>query len=256
MHQTKAEMSAQAWCTIVVPCYNEAARLQTDKFIEFLSTHTGVRFLFVNDGSTDETLTLLNKLAETDPEHILVLDQQPNAGKAEAVRSGMLAKADESSIVGFWDADLATPLDALPEFLTLLRENPEVEMVFGARVRLLGRHVERRPVRHYLGRVFASLVSIMLQLPIYDTQCGAKVFRVSSDLHQVLAQPFETRWIFDVEIIARFLALHRSEPEYRKLAIYEHPLNRWVDIAGSKVKPLDFITSFLDLMRIGFRYYR
>lgn len=256
MDRSTTEMSSRAWCTAVVPCYNEAARLQTDRFIEFLKSHSDVRFIFVNDGSSDGTLAILQTLAATDPERIIVLDQQPNAGKAEAVRAGMLLGAGGSDVVGFWDADLATPLDALPRLLCQLQRNPLLEMVFGARVRLLGRRIERRPMRHYLGRVFASVASTMLRLPIYDTQCGAKLFRVTPDLLQVLDAPFDSTWIFDVEIIARFLALHRKDPDFGKRAIYESPLHQWEDVAGSKVKPLDFVTSFLELMRIRARYLR
>ncbi len=129
-------------------------------------------------------------------------------------------------------------------------------MVFGARVRLLGRKIERRPIRHYLGRVFASLASMVLQLPIYDTQCGAKLFRVTPDLLEVLDLPFESRWIFDVEIIARFLTLHRMDTDFGKRAIYESPLHQWEDVAGSKVKMFDFVTSFWELIRIRFKYLR
>jgi glycosyltransferase involved in cell wall biosynthesis len=256
MDQSTAEISPPAWCTVVVPCYNEAARLQVDRFVEFLNSNSSVRFIFVNDGSSDNTLTILQTLAATDSERIIVLDQQPNAGKAEAVRAGMILGVRNSVVVGFWDADLATPLSALPELLCELQRNPLLEMVFGARVRLLGRKIERRPMRHYLGRVFASVVSMMLRLPIYDTQCGAKLFRVTPDLLQVLGKPFQSRWIFDVEIIARFMVLHRMDPDFGGRAIYESPLHQWEDIAGSKVRMLDFVTSFWELLRIRARYLR
>ncbi len=255
MCQAIAETPARGSCTIVVPCYNEAVRLQIDRFTEFLSKDSGVRFLFVNDGSSDHTLTVLQRLAKSNPDRIAVLNQETNLGKAESVRTGMLFAARESSIIGFWDADLATPLEALPELLSHLLNDPVLEMVFGSRVRLLGRQVNRHPVRHYLGRVFASMVSILLRLPIYDTQCGAKLFRVSDDLLQVLAQPFETRWIFDVEIIARFMTLHRTERDYGKVSIYECPLRQWNDIAGSKVQHTDFLISIWDLMTIGIKFY-
>ena len=254
MGGVSAAMSSRAWCTVVVPCYNEASRLRTERFVEFVKKHSEVRFIFVNDGSADDTLTILQMLAATDQKRLLVLDRQPNAGKAEAVRAGMLLGADGSDVVGFWDADLATPLNALPELLSQLQENPLLEMVFGARVRLIGREIVRRPMRHYLGRVFASAVSVALRLPIYDTQCGAKLFRVSPDLLQVLDAPFESRWIFDVEIIARFLALHGADSDFGRRAIYECPLHQWEDVAGSKVKLLDFITSFWELMRIWANY--
>jgi dolichyl-phosphate beta-glucosyltransferase len=250
-------------CAIVVPCYNEASRLDHDTFLAYAQASEGIRFLFVNDGSRDGTLSMLEALRMQCPGKIEVLDKQPNGGKAEAVRAGMLKAVAEDTVeggrveyVGFWDADLATPLDAIPEFLNLLNARAQVQMVFGARIRLLGRHVNRNAARHYLGRVFASVVSIILRLPIYDTQCGAKIFRVTPELTRVLKAPFLSRWIFDVEIIARYLRLHHGDAQILHDTIYELPLARWDDVAGSKVGPGAFATAFLDLWRIYFKYLR
>jgi dolichyl-phosphate beta-glucosyltransferase len=239
-------------CVVVVPCYNEAARLQPLHFSEFLPQDEQVDFLFVNDGSTDATLSVLETLRKKHPDRIRVLDKQPNGGKAEAVRAGMLAAIalEGVAVTGFWDADLATPLQVIPQFLTRLAENPGLAMIFGSRVRLLGHAIHRKPLRHYLGRCFATAVSIVLGLPIYDTQCGAKLFRITPELTSILALPFQSRWIFDVEIIARFMALHNKDASFADRAIYENPLPRWEDVAGSKVKPLDFFTAFYELMRI------
>lgn len=243
-------------CTVVVPCYNEAGRLRLDQFGRFLEAPQNIRLLFVNDGSRDGTLAVLRELEAKYPGRAQVLNQERNTGKAEAVRCGMLhaiAHAD-SAYTGFWDADLATPLADIATMRQLLAARSDLQMVFGARVRLLGRSIERRTVRHYLGRCFATCVSIMLRLPIYDTQCGAKLFRITPDLRQVLSTPFQSRWIFDVEIIARFLQLHRNDPGWASHAIYEHPLERWQDVAGSKVHPADFLKALFDLLRIRAQY--
>ncbi|MEK6397499.1 MAG: glycosyltransferase [Terriglobus sp.] len=239
-------------CTLVVPCYNEELRFQGEAFVRFLDLEPDAQLLFVNDGSSDGTLGRLQAFCAEHPGRTSLLDVQPNGGKAEAVRKGMLhAMAHSlSATVGFWDADLATPLNAYPEFRQVLERTPEVEMVFGARIRLLGRHVERNPMRHYAGRAFATTVSITLGLPIYDSQCGAKVFRATERLKQVLTQPFVSRWIFDVEILARFLAAWRAEGLSPDGRIYELPLQVWVDVPGSKVKLSDFVRSFTDLLRI------
>jgi len=240
------------WCTVVVPCYNEAERLKVAEFSQFLRYGYPVRFLFVNDGSRDATLSILQTLERLHPGLVYVLDQQPNAGKAEAVRNGMLhaVALGDAAYTGFWDADLATPLSSIPELLAKLTERPEIQMVCGARVRLLGREIHRQAVRHYLGRVFATVASVMLRLPIYDTQCGAKLFRITPEFTEILARPFLSRWIFDVEILARFIARHKADRWYVHDAIYEYPLPTWTDVAGSKVGSLDFIKAFGELLTI------
>jgi dolichyl-phosphate beta-glucosyltransferase len=247
-----------ARCVVVVPCYNEAARLQPIRFSEFLSQDEQVDFLLVNDGSKDATLSVLETLRKKHPDRIRVLDKQPNGGKAEAVRAGMLAAiaGEAVAVTGFWDADLATPLNVIPQLLTKLMEDPSRQMIFGSRVRLLGHAIHRKPLRHYLGRCFATAVSIILALPIYDTQCGAKLFRVTPEFKTILASPFQSRWIFDVEIIARFMAIHNKDASFADQAIYENPLPRWEDVAGSKVGPLDFFTAFYELMRIRRTFQR
>jgi glycosyltransferase involved in cell wall biosynthesis len=243
-------------CTIVVPCYNEASRLQSGRFLEFLGQSKGIRLLFVNDGSRDDTLSVLKAMQSSCDNRIQILELNKNGGKAEAVRAGMLAAVQQGGIsyVGFWDADLATPLEAIWEFLARLDGSDRFEMVFGSRVRLLGRRVNRRAARHYLGRIFASVVSIILRLPIYDTQCGAKIFRITPELIQVLNDPFLSRWVFDVEILARYIALHQGDASYLHDSIYELPLTCWNDVAGSKVSPGDFLKAFLDVFRIYRRY--
>ncbi len=251
-------MPEAAHSTVVVPCYNEARRLRTEAFAAFLQSplSAGVQLLFVNDGSRDATLSVLQALRSRFPDRIRVLDKQPNAGKAEAVRHGMLhaLALPGCRITGFWDADLATPLAQIPDLAAVLENHSTLTMVFGARVRLLGRHIERLPLRHYLGRCFATVASTLLRLPIYDTQCGAKLFRVTPELAQVLAEPFSSRWIFDVELLARFMALHRGDPAAVRGRIYEYPLPEWTDVAGSKVGSGDFLKAFGELFHIYRRY--
>ena len=241
---------------IVVPCYNEARRLETDKFLACIDQHPQVSFLFVNDGSKDDTAAVLAGMHAARADRARVLDYGDNQGKAEAVRRGVLAAIDLApTYVGYWDADLATPLSELPAFLDTIGTRPAVELVMGARIKLLGRHVVRRLARHYLGRVFATAASITLELGVYDTQCGAKLFRVTPALRQVFGEPFISRWIFDVEIIARMIAVHRGANGTRvEDVIYELPLLAWQDIGGSRIKLMDWPIAFVDLLRIKSRY--
>jgi dolichyl-phosphate beta-glucosyltransferase len=242
---------------IVVPCYNEASRLAPSAFGHF--ARTGVAHLIlVNDGSTDGTLALLRDIAAKAGDCVTVLDLSPNGGKAEAVRRGMLQGiALGMDRVGFWDADLATPFDAVSGFIDCIATAPAVDAVIGSRVRLLGRHIERRAMRHYTGRAFATAVSLALRLPVYDTQCGAKLFRVTPALERALATPFLAKWIFDVELLARLGQIDGRYDADRLLKIvYEYPLLEWRDVAGTKLRFGDFITAALDLFRIYRRSLR
>jgi glycosyltransferase involved in cell wall biosynthesis len=207
-------------------------------------------------GGTDETLQVLRQIERQLPARIQVLQRPVNSGKAEAVPVGMLhaLEGGAADFVGFWDADLATPLDAINDLLELLLAHKELDIVLGSRVKLLGRDIERLVVRHYLGRVFATCASVVLGLPIYDTQCGAKIFRVTPDLAGILQEPFSSRWIFDVELLARFLHLSGTEKAHGE--IYEFPLYRWRDVPGSKVGPLDFLTAAKELLAIWRKYPR
>jgi dolichyl-phosphate beta-glucosyltransferase len=248
--------SMSAATVIVIPCYNEARRLKANQFKEYCAISHSHHFVFVNDGSSDATLKVLEALHEKDPHHFAFIDLPTNVGKAEAVRQGLLfAFASNPEFVGYWDADLATPLEAIPSFCELLESRVELEMVFGARVRLLGRSIHRNPLRHYFGRAFATAASMTLGLPIYDTQCGAKLFRASPLVHSLFQQPFMTRWLFDVEIIARLIqTCQRDNLAPPHTLVYEFPLYTWHDVAGSKVRPYDFFKSILDLSKIYVKY--
>lgn len=241
---------------IVVPCFDEAARLVPSAFLEALGEQPDLQLLMVNDGSADGTGAVLASLRDASPGRIDILDLARNEGKAAAVRHGMRRARDAGArYVGFWDADLATPLREVEAFSGILDADPALFTVFGARVKLMGRHVKRNEARHYVGRIFATLVSMSLRAAIYDTQCGAKLFRAGPLLDAVLEQPFASRWVFDVEILARLNALHRQgkAPPLASL-LYEHPLARWEDVRGSKVSLSDFPAAAVDLLRIHLRY--
>jgi len=239
---------------LVIPCFNEEGRLPAENFIRALDEQRDLDLLFVDDGSTDGTLELLRSLCAQRTGRADILPLAPNRGKAEAVRRGVIMGLERHpEFIGYWDADLSTPLAAVPDFLQVFASRPSVELVMGSRVQLLGRAIMRNPVRHYVGRVFATLASLTLALPVYDTQCGAKLFRVTPRTLGYFSEPFLSRWIFDVEILARMrLSPDGSSPD----RVYELVLRRWQDVAGSKVKPPDFFRACRDLFRIRRRYRR
>ena len=245
------------YVVLVVPCYDEEKRLAAQKFLECELSGHRLEFLFVNDGSHDGTLRVLEAMRARAPERADVLDLGQNSGKAEAVRRGILSALSKTpDYVGYWDADLATPLTELPLFCEILKTRSDCDMVFGSRVKLLGRAVERKAYRHYFGRVFATAVSLLLRLAIYDTQCGAKLFRVTPTLGGLFSRPFLSRWVFDVEIIARYRDAMTAQRMDAARRIYELPLREWRDIGASKVRLKDAVRAWLDLARIFITYGR
>ncbi len=236
--------------TIVVPCFNEAARLRPDGFRPLLDA-PGVQLLFVDDGSTDGTPAALAALAAAHP-RARVLTLAVNSGKAEAVRQGLLRALDEGAeLVGYLDADLATPAEEMLRLHAILVDDG-ADAVLGSRVLLLGRDIQRRAARHYLGRVFAAGASVILGLPVYDTQCGAKLFRATAPLRTALSEPFHSRWAFDVELLGRLLAADNGA----RPRIVEVPLHVWRDVDGSTLGFPQMVRAGLEIGRIGLELAR
>ena len=234
---------------LVVPCYNETHRFRPDEFLQLVRSRSDIALLFVDDGSTDETSVLLADILVRGDGQVSVLTLPENVGKARAVQSGVLAAFEKQpEFVGYWDADLSTPLTALTDFLQVLEAHPEIDIVMGARVRLLGRQINRNAVRHYCGRAFATAVSLALGVGVYDTQCGAKVFRANGLVRQAFNAPFRSKWIFDVEILDRYMAYvaatGKASAESR---ICELPLRTWTDVPGSKLSPGHTVRAIWDL---------
>lgn len=238
---------------VVIPCFNEAARLEGDALLSLLDTQ-GVEILLVDDGSTDDTRARLQELAARAPARVGVLALEGNRGKAEAVRRGLeQALLDGALRVAYLDADLSTPPAELLRLLQVLEDRPDLDVVLGSRVRLLGRHIERRPLRHYLGRGFATAASLTLGLPVYDTQCGAKAFRRTPALLAALRSPFSSRWAFDVELLLRLLEGEADTPGLPERAFLELPLKEWREVGGGKLGPAAMARAGLDLARLAAR---
>jgi len=242
---------------VVVPCFNEEERLDRGAFLRHADAQSEIGILFVDDGSTDGTRALLTAICEERPQSFNYLCLDHNRGKAEAVRIGVLdALKRKPEYVGYWDADLSTRLEEIPNFVAALDERTELLGVMGCRIRRLGAAVERQPKRHYLGRVFATVVSMMLGIGVYDTQCGAKLFRAGREIAEIFAAPFMSKWVFDVELIARLISGRSEDGNAEKAApLLELPLPEWRDVEGSKLRPHHMLLALVDLFYI-YRAYR
>jgi glycosyltransferase involved in cell wall biosynthesis len=220
---------------IVIPCYNESERLEFTTIFQYLKNHPQVKILFVNDGSTDNTSKLISDSIINQPQCSL-LDFEKNQGKSEAVRHGLNWGWNHGfDWVGFWDADMATPLEEI-EWLFSFSNLENQPYILGSRVARLGSNIERTMFRHYSGRIFATLISYGLGWKVHDSQCGAKLIHVS--LKDLFETPFKTRWLFDVEILLRI------KNKFGSTGIHlcqEVPIRKWRDVAGSKIGTFDFV---------------
>jgi dolichyl-phosphate beta-glucosyltransferase len=235
---------------VVVPCYNEALRLDEQNFAALLA-RPEVKLSFVDDGSTDGTSDILSALAARNRANVCTQRLRRNSGKAEAVRRGMLdALASGAQVVGYMDADASTPASEVVRLLDTLEER-QAQAVLGARVQLLGSDVRRHRWRHYMGRIFASAASLLLELAVYDTQCGAKVFRDTPALRYALASPFRSRWVFDVELLGRLVLGGPGVAALSADSFIELPLYAWRDVPGSKLSATSMLQSGVELLAIG-----
>ncbi len=237
---------------LIIPCYNESRRLDQNAFAVFCAKYPSFYMVFVDDGSRDDTLSKINAVVSPLPHQTFVVRLPVNGGKAEAVRQGFLWALDRGfNAIGYWDADLATPLEEAPSMAAVMKEENK-EIILGTRLKILGHRIQRSKLRHMLGRMAATLASLSLNLPVYDTQCGAKIFKNTPVLKKVFGKPFATRWIFDIEILARFIVLKNSGPEHGSLfnTCIEYPLRRWEDKKGSKVNASSYVYALFDLLKI------
>lgn len=233
--------------TIIIPCYNEAHRLLVDEYRVFLREND-FSILFVNDGSTDNTNEVLQKLIEEFTGQLEILDLPINSGKAEAVRLGILKALLTSDEVAFIDADMSV---SLVELKTMFQRIEKYSFVFGSRIKTLNNNIERKWLRHYISRVFATMVSTVVGLPIYDSQCGVKIFKKELAI-ALFDEKFFSRWLFDVEIFFRLKRLYNLK-EIQAIA-YEYPLIQWQEKGGSKLRVKDFFIAPYRLWQIRKKY--
>ena len=232
---------------LIVPCFNEAKRLDQSRILSYTST-LQCNVLLVNDASTDTTQNLIDEIVRSSNGTVRSLVQARNSGKAEAVRTGLLwAISREATEVGYTDADGAVSESDLAQIFAKLSDSSSCIGVLGSRVVLLGRSIDRTTTRHFSGRVFATFASKILQQPIYDTQCGAKAFTSSDQLKNSLLHPFVSRWGFDVELLGRLFIEIAKVGNGR---IVEYPLNQWHDVAGSKLGIIASIQTLIELILV------
>ena len=236
---------------IVIPCYNEIKNFVVDDYCSFIKNQPDVLLCFVNDGSTDGTQNVLEKIKQASPQQVEVVSLPKNLGKAEAVRKGMqhCNQHYDHSYIAYLDADLSTTLAECLSMVSYL--NGEIEFCFGSRIAKIGSVISRKRYRFLFGRIIATIISQLLSLKVYDTQCGCKVF-TKKQSEAAFTEPFISRWLFDVEIFFRIIRQHGKEKAMNKMM--EIPLTSWIDNGNSKVRFSYFFIIWFDLFNIYRKY--
>jgi glycosyltransferase involved in cell wall biosynthesis len=213
--------------SIVVPAYNERARIlpTLEAVIAAVRSHAWfAEVIVVNDGSTDETASLVKKFAAIAPE-VRLMENPGNRGKGYSVRSGLLHALGD--IVMFTDADLSAPIEEAQRLFDAIASGADIAI--GSRWLATSRQTHRQPMyRQFFGRCFNMLTRAVMRLPYADTQCGFKAFTRQAAQTVFQLQTIE-RWGFDPEIL--FIARKRG------FRVQEVPVS-WAHDARSRISYL------------------
>lgn len=188
--------------SIVIPAYNESQRITAslDQIVAWLREQRwSAEILVVNDGSQDDTASVVGRYAAMHPE-VRLIENPGNRGKGFSVRNGMTQARGEMLL--FSDADLSAPMSEAPKLFEAIAAGADVAI--GSRWLRSELQTERQPVyRQLFGRVFNLFLQTVLGIRFKDTQCGFKAFRRAAADAIFPRQRIE-RWGFDAEIL--FLA--------------------------------------------------
>ncbi len=239
---------------IVIPCYNEASRLDLSTFDNFLTQRTDYTICFVNDGSSDNTLEILKNFQQNHKGRVHVYDAPQNNGKAEAIRSGVnyMLQYTEAKKIGFMDADLATGFDDYENLVGSLNDDLDNDgMVIGSRTRVNTANIQRTAFRSASSNIFNKAIQWIIGLKINDTQCGAKVF-TRKTANTLFKNAFISKWLFDIELLMRMRNRYGKQSMLNKFK--EVQLSKWTEVEGSKITLRDAIQFPLQLIHIALNY--
>ncbi len=232
--------------SLVVPLFNEYSRGSFD-YLKQLTEIQNIDFIFVNDGSTDQTGEAL--LHFSNFKNATVLNLEKNSGKSTAIQVGINLALENlnCNYVGYLDGDSAFSFDEvkrLSQLATAKLAASTYILLCSSRVDLAGRNIQRSTYRHLIGRVIRTIIDLKHKNLPYDTQSGFKIFLGTDSLRRAFNSPFKTKWFVDLEIILR---LRGDNPD---LKVWEEPLLEWRDVKNSNISWKSSFTILRDLFLI------
>ena len=236
--------------SIVVPCFNEEARIPIKYWRELINESIGINWLFIDDGSHDKTFEILEDICFGSCAKTLRLPK--NVGKGNAIRQGFLRILEENpevKVIGYLDSDGAFSSQDVVNLVGKASDPDSFSVksmpdaVISSRVSLAGRFIERKRSRHYLGRIIATFLTQKWIDAPYDTQSGFKLFKNSQSFQNSIRKGFSTKWFVDIELLTRIGISNKG-----KLVIWEEPLNFWRDVNGSKLGFRSYPRIFVEMV--------
>lgn len=233
---------------LVIPCFNEAKRIQVPYWEKIITAPNlnNTKFLFLDDGSSDGTFEVLNMF--TKYSRVEAVSLSVNSGKANAVRSAferiLYTSFFDCDLIGFIDSDSSFEAQEVIDILSCLENQSGVfDAFFYSRVKLSGSQIRRSEIRHVISRIIYTFIARGWSWAPYDTQSGFKVFRNSVVMKDVISTPFRTRWFFDIELMNR-LSIRMG----RQLNVKELPLHYWQERSGSNIKARKYFSIFQEII--------
>ncbi len=249
---SKGKMLQRRCVGVVIPCYNEETRLLSKEFTDFVHSNLGYHLCFVNDGSTDNTLEVLKKLAKGREDHISVYNCEKNGGKGEAVRQGVLHLSRDTQLdyIGYLDADLSTDFQDFDDLVKTI-ETSDFKIVSGSRMSRMGANITKESARKIISKTINLIIRNILGMSFNDTQCGAKIMD-REIANEMFKDKFITKWLFDVEIFMKMRKYYGKEKAISYIC--EQPLKRWIHADGSKLSMKDSVKIVGQLGQIAYYY--
>ena len=228
--------------SIIYPVFNEAKRLQKTfldiKKFEKLNKFTKIEYIFVNDGSSDQTHSLIKERFKNNKK-VKIVSYKKNMGKGYALKKGIQIAKNDWVLTN--DADCSVSNFQLIKWIQKKYLNQNNLIYFGSRNHNLS-IVKKKVLRKIIGVIFKFVIRLFFKIKISDTQCGFKLYKLNT-ARKIFRKISIHDYMHDIEIciIAKKL----------NIKIKDLPL-KWTHVDQSKINFIqDFFNVAFSLIKIS-----